>query len=223
MPVRRARQLALPIPRTRGGRRPGAGRKPAGPKAGVPHVVRPYHDPRHPAHVTLRAVGGLASLRLPHVFRVLREAIGRAQRGHVFGICHFSVQSNHVHLLVEAKSREALSRGVQGLAVRLARAVNRMLGRRGKVWSDRYHRHELATPREVRHALVYVLNNVKKHRPRFAGLDPCASAAWFTGWRDVSRSAPSGESPVVPPCTWLLDRGWRRAGPVRSDEVPVGA
>ncbi len=179
MAVFAPRQLTLPVPNTWGGRRRGAGPKPRGLRPGVSHRIRPYHDARHPAHLTLRATRGVPNLRTARVVPALREALRLAQR-ETFRICHFSVQSNHIHLLVEAKSREALSRGIQGLAIRLARAINRALRRSGKVWADRYHRRDLATPREVRNALVYVLNNVKKHRPGFAGLDPCSSAAWFT-------------------------------------------
>jgi putative transposase len=203
----RVRQLALPIPNTWGGRRLAAGPWRRGPRPRVSHRTRPYHDGAHPSHVTLRAVSGLPSLRLSHVFPVLREAIARAQRGRAFRICHFSVQSNHVHMLVEAKSREALSRGVQGLAIRLARAINRVLARCGKVWADRYHRHDLATPREVKYGLVYVLQNVKKHQPGFAGLDPCSSAAN----REVAAD----------PRTWLLRVGWGRAGAIGADDLPA--
>jgi REP element-mobilizing transposase RayT len=167
-------------------------------------------------------VSGLFSLRAARVFPAVRAAITRAQRGDVFRICHFSVQSNHVHLLVGAEDRQALSRGVQGLAIRLARSVNRAVRRSGRVWADRYHRHDLTTPREVRDAIVYVLNNVKKHRPGLAGLDPCSSAAWFTDWHDRGPVMPAGiEEPVLSPRTWLLGAGWRRAGSVRIEDIPV--
>jgi putative transposase len=173
--------------------------------------------------VTLRAVQGLPSLRLPHLFPALREAIRKAHKLR-FRICHFSVQSNHVHLLVEAKDRQALSRGVQGLAIRLARAANRVLGRRGKVWADRYHRHDLATPREVRQAIVYVLQNARKHQPGFTGLDPFSSARWFTGWCHTQARAPAeGPAPVLSARTCYSVRGgaatgwWRRA----SGQAPL--
>ncbi len=217
------RQLVLPVPPMRGGRRPGAGRKPNGPRPGVAHVTRPWHDAVHPAHVTLRARPGLPSMRAARVFPAVRAAIARAQRGCAFRICHFSVQSNHIHLLVEAKDRQALSRGIQGLAIRLARAVNRVLGRRGEVWGDRYHRRDLATPREVRNALVYVLQNFRKHAAKARGLDSCSSAAWFTGWRDCRPITPVGvEKPVLSPRTWLLGTGWRRLGLLASAESPRG-
>ncbi len=194
------RQLALSLPTTWGGRRPGAGRKPRGPRPNVSHRTRPYHDAAHPVHVTLRAVTGLASLRAPRVFPAVREALRLAQRER-FRVCHFSVQSNHVHMLVEAKDRQAMSRGLQGLAIRLARAVNRVSRRKGKVWGDRFHARALATPHEVRNAIRYVLENIRKHVPGFLGVDPCSSAAV------ASRNA------VTAARTWLLGAGWRRATP----------
>ena len=125
---------------------------------------------------------------------------------------------------MEADSREALIRGVQGLAIRTARAVNRTLGRAGRVWADRYHSRALGTPREVRNALVYVLNNMKKHisdARRPAATDPCSSAPWFTGWRHPSAPPPAGvRAPVVAAKTWLLGAGWRKHGLIDIDERP---
>ena len=97
-------------PRTWGGRRPGAGRKPSGQRVGVPHRPRPDHVPRHPAHVTLRAHAALPSLRGDQLFPTLRRCLAQGSRGGV-RILHFSVQTNHLHLIVEADARTALSRG----------------------------------------------------------------------------------------------------------------
>jgi hypothetical protein len=97
--------------------------------------------------------------------------------------------------------------------------VNRVLGRGGRLWSDRYHARPLRTPREVRNALVYVLQNVRKHIPGFRGFDPCSSALWFRGWRrGISTEAAS--SPVATPRTWLAAVGWRRHGPISPEEAP---
>jgi putative transposase len=100
--------------------------------------------------------------------------------------------------------------------------VNRALTRRGKVWADRYHPRDLATPREVRRALVYVLQNRCKHAARSPGLDACASGAWFDGWRDVCIRVLGGtpSPPVLAPYTWLLRAGWRRHGLIGSREAP---
>ena len=151
------RQLEL-RPRTWGGRRAGAGRRPSGRKVGVPHRPRPPHERWHPVHVTLRARHGLPSLRSDALFATVRRGLSQASRGGL-RLVEFSVQRDHVHLLVEAVDVRVLSRGIQGLAIRIARAVNRVLRRRGRVWIDRFHARALRTPREVRNALVYVLQN----------------------------------------------------------------
>ncbi len=123
----------------------------------------------------------------------------------------FSAQTDHLHLIVEASSRERLSRGLHGLAGRIARAVNRAWRRRGDVWNGRYHARALATPREVRNALVYVLLNFRKHLRGASGVDPRSSGPWFDGWSRPPR-ADGGACPVAAPRTWLATTGWRRAG-----------
>ena len=206
-------------PRTWGGRRPGAGRKPSGQRVGVPHRARAPHQRRHPAHVTLRARRVLPSLRKDRLFAALRRGLALGSRGGL-RILEFSVQRVHLHLIVEAEDGRALSRGIQGLAIRLAKAVNRALGRRGQVWGDRYHVLALSTPREVRNALVYVLQNWRKHMAGIRGLDPCSSAVWFSGWR---RAIPTeaARSPVVAPRTWLAAVGWGWLGLIGDHEAPV--
>jgi hypothetical protein len=108
---------------------------------------------------------------------------------------------------------------VQGLAIRVARSVNRVLGRHGPVWAGRYHARILAMPREMRNALVYVLQNWKKHVPRANGLEPRSSAGAFTGWRD-SFPRTLTAAPVVAPHTWLASVGWWRHGLLDAGEAP---
>jgi hypothetical protein len=168
--------------------------------------------------VTLRASSGLPSLRIGRLFTAARTALSAANTLH-FRVLHYSVQADHVHLLVEADEPTAFERGVRGLAIRVAKAVNRVLGRHGRVWGDRYHARQLRTPREVRNALVYVLNNFRKHVRGARGLDPCSSAPWFDGWRTaVGRVLET--SRVARPHTWLARVGWRRHGLVEIDEGP---
>ena len=213
-------QLSFPVPPSWGGRRPGAGRKPTpGRRPDVPHRRRPAHLARHPVHVTLRTTSAVRCLRARRVFPALRSALAGSSHGG-FRILHFSAQNDHLHLLIEAEDRERLSRGLRGLAIRVARAVNRALERRGPVWGDRYHARPLATPREVRHALVYVLANVRKHLRGVQGPDPCSSAGWFTGWHDGPPPEPTEPAPVMRARTWLAAVGWRRHGLLGRDEEP---
>src|SRR5260370_27687257 len=190
---------------------------------GVPHRMRHEHKARHPVHVTLRAGRGLPSLREQVIFLEMRGALGRTARSW-FRVVHFSVQANHVHLLVEAADKASLSRGIMGVAIRMARAVNRVLERHGNVWSERYHSRALKTPREVRNGIVYVLMNRHKHASKAMALDPCSSASLFDGWKLPPSLAPPHESiegnPVEPPVTWLVRVGWKRHGLIDPDERP---
>lgn len=203
-------QLEFPAPHTWGGRRRGAGRKPTGPRASASHAKRPEHDARHPVHVTFRAARGTSSLRSECVFARLRDALRDSICAH-FRVIHFSAQTDHLHLLVEADDRFALRRGVQGLAVRTARAINRCSNRHGRVWSDRHHAREIATPREMRSGLAYVLLNFRKHLRAPPGVDPRSSGPWFDGWVKPP-PRPADPCPVARPQTWLANIGWRHAG-----------
>jgi putative transposase len=227
----RPRQLNLGL-RERpswGGRRRGAGRKPKGRVAGVPHVARPAHRRDHPVHVTLRVVRGLPNLRKKLYFRIVRDAIAAAALREEFGLVHYAVMSNHIHLIVEAGDRQALSGGVKGFEIRVARALNKLLRRKGGVFADRYHSRDLKSPREVRHALAYVLLNWNHHRQlseaaraAIRTIDPCTSGAAFVVWHPDSRPIYPDEldMPGTMPRTYLLDRGWRSAGLLWPNEVP---
>ncbi len=75
----------------------------------------------------------------------------------------------------------------------------------------------------MRNALVYVLNNARRHDPGVAWdwVDPLSSAAFFDGWRLPYHDprARDGPTPVEPANTWLLGTGWRFRGLIRFDEI----
>jgi putative transposase len=203
-----------------GGKREGAGRPPIpGRRRPVPHRARLEHKAAHPVHLTLRARAGLPSLRAGRPFETIKEGLRAASRPD-FRILHFSVQRDHVHLVVEARDVQALSSGARGLSIRLARAINGATGQRGRVWGDRYHTHALRTPRETRNAILYVLMNFKKHAPHDRrAIDPCSSAAWFDGFRSAVPRPPE-PPPISRPRTWLAGAGWRRHGLIDVGEAP---
>ncbi len=230
MRTRQSRQLELAF-RSHGGARAGAGRRPNGPVAGVSHLERPRLSPEHPVHVTLRVQRGVLSLRGSAMFRTIERSLAKARERFGFRLVHFSVQRDHLHLLAEASDARALARGMQGLSIRVAKAVNRRLGRRGSVFADRYHARALKTPRETRFALRYVLLNARKHDRGAvpAGfVDRCSSAPWFDGWRRPRELAfvlgrrRDKQPPVADARTWLLRVGWRRGGALDVDD-PLGA
>ena len=204
--------------RTWGGPRKGAGRKRSGPRARVPHTERQQHDAGHPLHVTLRLCDGLPSLRRSLVRARVVGALNAGADRFGLRLNHFSLQSNHIHLIVEADDRRALSRGMKGIAVRVARAFNRLWRRRGRVFRDRFHARALRTPREVRSALVYVLQNARHHGLRLLTVDAYSSGPWFDGWRQGTILATG--PPCAPARTWLLSRGWKRHGLIGIEECP---
>jgi hypothetical protein len=171
-------------------------------------------------HVTLRARDALASLRSARIFPQLQRSLAASHK-EAFRVVHFSVQSDHVHLIVEGDEATALVRGVQGMACRCAKAINRAIGRRGRVWSSRYHARALRNPTEVRRGLVYVLLNFRRHLHAAPGIDPRSSGPWFGGWL-AAVAPPRDACPVVPPRTWLGAVGWLRAGgAIAANEAPA--
>ena len=195
--MRRDRQLDLRFHR-RGGKRAGAGRKPNGDKAGVSHLQRPQFARTHPVHVTMRMASHVWNLRTRRAFRVVGPAIAKAAERFGVRIVHFSVQGNHVHLIVEAAEASALSRAMQGFSIRVARGLNRMMKRRGRVLGDRFHAHVLRTPTETRRAVAYVRSNYRKH---LAELGRRVSSRFID---EYSSDAPGVALPS--PATWLLKR-----------------
>ena len=210
-------QLALPLERPRrGGLRAGAGRKRRTHE--LPHARRPKLDPRKPLHVTVRLRSGLPSLREQALLLRVRAALTGGKERFGARVVHYSVQRDHLHLIVEAGDRRALSRAMRGLGVRVARGLNGLLRCAGRVIGDRYHARPLGTPREVRNALRYVLLNARRHG-RDVLFDRASSCAAFDGWSrgDASRVLSPHEleaiaRSVAPAKTWLARVGWRRRG-----------
>jgi REP element-mobilizing transposase RayT len=227
-------------------------RKKPGPKpkrtSGSRHETRPVLKGRYPVHVVLRVVSEIGSLRKRFMYQALRAAtIAVAMRelsfeeNGAFRIVHISIQRDHIHLLVEADHKMALSRGMQSFQISAAKHLNRAISvarelatrRRGTVFPDRFHQEIITTPKQARHTLNYVLNNWRKHREdqgaiqRTWKVDPFSTGALFGGWKELENALvrwPLRETydPLVVyfPKTWLLSEGWRRHGLIRLHEVP---
>jgi REP element-mobilizing transposase RayT len=196
----------------------------------IPHRARPVHDKRHPVHVTVHARGavGVPSFRSQRVFKLVLWILAKQREyAEKFQITHFSIQSNHIHLIIEAEDGPTLAKetrhlngirsGVSGFLISFAKRLNRALGRTGSVWLDRYHRRDLATPTEVRNALRYVLCNYRHHGLAVDAsriFDVYSSAQHFDGFSGAlgepyPEPAPWTEIVLT---TWLLRAGWKKAG-----------
>ena len=186
--------------------------------------------------MTLRVRRHVWNLRSARVFPAIRAALSAGADRFGFRLTEWTVEKDHLHLVAEGNDRRALTRGLKGLGVRLAKKVNRVMGTKGAVLADRYHERVLRSPAQVRNTLAYVLNNHLKHAqahareagappPRRAPLpppgrapfDPCSTAWYFMGWRPwggtgppvpIPREAREGRLPAALPETWLLRVGW---------------
>jgi len=186
----RTAQLKLKLPQW-GGKRRGAGRRPKGDKALVSHAARPGFAKPTPAHVTLRMAKHVWNLRSRRSFRRVGAAFEAARGRMGMRLIEFSVLGNHLHLIVEADDSTALSRGMQGLCIRIAKALNKMMSREGQVFADHFHSRLLRSPTELTRAIGYVLGNALKH---FGD----ASVILFTS------AAPEMEPLLASPRGWLL-------------------
>ena len=208
---RKPKQMHLHLPTWGGKRKRRRRRGTDGPRklGKVPHRRRPALSSRHPVHVTWRVLPHVWNLRSQRCFSRIRRCFQRGRDRFGFRIVHFSIQGNHIHLIVEAWDERSLARGMQGLAVRIAKALNRLMQRKGAVFADHYHARQLRSPTQVANAIAYVLMNFLHHFPeetawRARDLRDRFSSAWPEDGTDP---------PVVAPRTWLLSVGWRIACP----------
>jgi REP element-mobilizing transposase RayT len=219
-------------------------------RAGAAHKKRPVLKARFPVHVVLRVARDVGSLRKRDLYKAFREAtltvlrreLNVAETG-AFRIVHLSIQRTHVHLLVEADHRMALSRGMQSFQISAAKHVNRVVGlrrgerRRGAVFPDRFFQEIITSPRQARRTLSYVLNNWRKHREDRVDevahtwkVDPFSTGVFFHGWKEREGNpfvwrwrATYEPCAVYLPRTWLLVEGWKRAGLISCYEIPSGS
>ena len=215
--------------RAHGGRRRGAGRKKTLAKS-PNHVRRRDLDFRHPVHIALRCVRGAPRLRQHRMYQLVRRILAMYLELADFRIVHVSIQRNHFHFIVEAADKGALTRGMQSLVIRLAKAINHAWHRDGKLFAHRYSAKQITTGRYARNAIAYVLNNWRRHHEDFYEganqkefLDEYASGVSFDGWT-MRFGKPTIEYeplPVSKPQTWILREGWKPYGRIDPFERPA--
>jgi putative transposase len=202
------KQLSLPFRKT-GGKQPGAGRPrkreyPGVIGALVPHLRRDGFASTRAVHVTQRLRPDVGYLRKQGPAKIVQRAFADAANRGGMRIAHYSIQGNHLHLVVEADDATALSRGMQGLSVRIARRLNRHLRRSGAVFADRFHSGVLSSRRQVANAVRYVVGNYRRHTREYLPAD----------FRD--EYATRLEHPLAEPKLWLLRVGWHAEPPRKA-------
>jgi len=214
--------------REHGGKRKGAGRPRKPGRPCEPHGKRPSLRARWPVHAILRIERHVGNLRTRNKYHAVRRALQTTHKRTDFRVVHISVQSTHVHLVVEAANEAALGRGLQGFQIAAAKQLNATAQRKGRVFADRYHARILQSPRDVRNVINYVLNNWRHHHEderletRYWMVDYFSSGPTFSGWKDPPGKPPPSYEPLAtkPPETWLLAVGWKHWGDLATYAVP---
>ena len=231
-------QMSLSERGNRGGYRAGAGR-PKGSRTSsrIPHRSRPAISARNAVHVTVEVVPLRRSLRSKRASAAIMAIFAAEKDRKGFRLVGYSIRRNHIHLVCESDDASCLARGMQRLCSRIARRVNRLWGRWGTFFADRYHSRVISGPRDMRNVLRYVLLNDNKDelidtlsrggRFTIGGFDPLSSARWFDGWDPADARPPppaTGDQqrwPVTRPRSWLATKGWRKHGLLRATEIPA--
>ena len=153
----RKKQLELNLNLGRhGGRRPGSGRKRIH-SSGVSHRKRERVSSKTPLHINFKYK---VQIKNKTCLKILKRAITNA-RSLGLRVIHFSLQTNHIHLILESQDNETMTKGMRSLTVTLAKGVGK-----GKIQLGRYHLHVLKSLRETKNAVNYVLFNEQKHSQR---------------------------------------------------------
>lgn len=224
-------QEQLELARTAGwgGQRKGAGRKNL--TGAVNHMARTKVDPRNPMHITLRLKRGMPSLRRKSFLGAFAQA-AQASRAYGLKINHFSILGNHLHLIAEAKNNRGLSRGMQGLSIRLAKAIVRIakveqrIKIQGAIFWGRYHLRKVTSPIQMKNVIRYVLTNEFRHRKQKPSLTVFSSGGHFNEWHRLGVKVLLKERKwyqsfwndffpltkiISLPESWLGHSGWRLA------------
>ncbi|MFT7669412.1 MAG: REP element-mobilizing transposase RayT [Planctomycetota bacterium] len=196
----------------------GGWRKGSGPrkrKSGVTHVTRPRMTKHAVLHLTWKLRKELPSLRNNLAARAIFDALRKAKLAGL-RVIHFSIQDDHIHMIVEAPNRELLANSMRGLGCRIAKALNKVWGRTGKVFAERFHQVLLEGFQQVRNALRYVLTNHLKHKQESecGRPDRYSSGDYFDGWSDFKRQRdPDAPNSIVSTGSWRVTLGWKRQYP----------
>ncbi|MDD4973652.1 MAG: transposase [Bacteriovorax sp.] len=127
------------------------------------HTSRPHLSKACSLHLTVKIKKIKAELKNKSVLSILKRAILNARKQGL-KVIHYSLEYDHVHLLIEADNNHILSKGMQSFGVTISKAINRMRKLKGGVYKHRYHFRKISSPRQLKNVLNYIFNNGIKHK-----------------------------------------------------------
>jgi len=117
----------------------------------VSHKARPRFAARAALHIVLR-LSGRVQLGNTRVRSAVLEALREGRELHGLHVIALGRSGEQLHLIAEAENNAALSRGMQGLSIRIAKGINRAIGAKGNIFADHFEAFVLRSPKELRRA-----------------------------------------------------------------------
>jgi REP element-mobilizing transposase RayT len=213
-----AKQLEFEKVKGWGGKRRGAGRRNRTGEKG--HLKREVINFKLPMHITLKFKR--VYLKNKATLKAFKNAVKEAKR-FALHVVHYSIQNDHIHMIVEAKDNESLARGMMSLKGRFGKIIRGAMGGHGPVFKGRFHVEVLRSPTRMKYALEYVLLNTAKHMKFFEHVAEYSSGWAFKDWRkllgrrysefihDQLKLYARELEELSSPQSWLAREGWMRA------------
>lgn len=113
-------------------------------------------------HVTARINRQEYVLEPPAVKVLFLSVLKQAKSRYRFSVRNFCIMNNHIHLMIQPRANESLSRIMQWILSVFARRYNVMRGSRGHVWYDRFRSKAILSGRQRWKTFVYISENPVK-------------------------------------------------------------
>lgn len=152
----------------------GAGRKPIHDK-GIRHISREIIERPSSLHITIKVRANKADIQNKKILKALHRAIMRA-RFKSLKVIHYTLEYNHVHLLVECASNYRLGRAMQAFGICFAKAINKAKLSKGTVYKHRYHLRKIRSAQDLKRVINYIFSNGIKHKRTKSIIDPYNSS-----------------------------------------------
>lgn len=137
--------------------------RPAKNDPGIRHSSRMKFSKLTSFHLTIKVRENKADIQSKKLLKALHHAIARARLKNL-KVIHYTLEYNHVHLLVETNDHRILHAGMQALGISFSKAINKVKSLKGHVYKHRYHQRKIGSARELKNVLLYIFNNGKKHK-----------------------------------------------------------
>lgn len=167
--IRKNTQLSLINPRSAG--------RPASNDKGIRHTRRERITKQSALHFTIKVRENKADIKNKRLLKILHHAIKRA-RLKKLKVLHYSLEYNHVHLLVEARDNQIIHQGMQAFGISFAKAINKIKFLKGRVYKNRYHFRKITSLRDYKNVLLYIFRNGIKHKRTQSLFDPYNSMVY---------------------------------------------